>query len=413
VNQTEALTRVQAAATDKVVLDPGNDASRLRSKARPAGKVMQDPAAPLRPPHLPALTGLRALTIVWVVLGHMSRVNQTLFSALVPLLTVSGHVSVRMDALFILSGFMMAHVYVRCNERLSWSVYGRFLWRRWMAIYPGHLATLLPLVAVAVLSPRLGLHVDAKDFANYGALPFQLTLTQSWPGMLSLSMTWNYPAWFLSALWLGFLAVFPCAWLLTPRLRRTGWVPVWIFAPLAVWLLLQPFPPIIQWRYFIRVACGLLCGTALHAAWARRHWVVAGAQRHLNKLVLICLGLFVLAYWQAGWANLGLLALLPLLIAGASGEKTLAAKVLASRPLVRLGELSYALFISHALAVKFMKLVLPAQQYSGSPFVVRVAVFVAYGLVILGCAWVLHKWVEVPCKQAFKPARPTVARIRP
>jgi len=88
------------------------------------------------------------------------------------------------------------------------------------------------LIAAALFSSGFHISVHADNFASYSALPYQFTLTQAWPFLPDNGNTWNYPTWFLSMLWLGYLTTFPFAWILARTLKGSGYALLWVFGPL-------------------------------------------------------------------------------------------------------------------------------------------------------------------------------------
>src|SRR6185437_5078025 len=93
---------------------------------------------------MPALTGLRGIAAIWVVLFH-------LFWPGIDPVTRTGYLGV--DIFFILSGFVLSHVYFCKEEFFTRSGYRRFLLTRLARIYPLHLATLIFLLIIVATLP--------------------------------------------------------------------------------------------------------------------------------------------------------------------------------------------------------------------------------------------------------------------
>jgi peptidoglycan/LPS O-acetylase OafA/YrhL len=95
---------------------------------------------------LPALTSLRFFAALWVVFFHLStRVAGTLPAAA---RTVIGRGWMGVPFFFILSGFILAHVYGRkLSAPATRAERGRFWWARVARVYP------LYLLALAVFYP--------------------------------------------------------------------------------------------------------------------------------------------------------------------------------------------------------------------------------------------------------------------
>ena len=95
------------------------------------------------------------------------------------------------DFFFLLSGFVLCHVYAEdvIRRRVR---FGEFLAKRIARIYPLHLFSLLVL-----LIPFFGASDTQASFATH------LLLLHAW-GTAS-ELTWNYPSWSISAEWAAYL----------------------------------------------------------------------------------------------------------------------------------------------------------------------------------------------------------------
>ena len=147
----------------------------------------------------PALTGLRALLAILVILLHIS----PMFN-LGPLqaLAISGNRAV--DVFFILSGFILFHSYFeKFKDSVGISVYLAFLQNRLARIYPIHLVTLIIGLAMFIFSIKL-MHKIPHDVDTIYApsLMANLLLVHAWFDGLG---TPNVPAWSISAEWFAYL----------------------------------------------------------------------------------------------------------------------------------------------------------------------------------------------------------------
>ena len=146
---------------------------------------------------------------------------------------------------FVLSGFLLSRAYL--PKLAAGAMTPREFWARRLArIYPGAVVAFLTLVPLALVpSWRLHFFGQASNFALTVTGISQMLLVQAWhPGMAA---SWNLPAWSMSVVAFAYL-VFP--WF-TVKLAREGAGPrrlvsmlaiLWalaLFAPLA-YLYLQP-----------------------------------------------------------------------------------------------------------------------------------------------------------------------------
>lgn len=122
------------------------------------------------------------------------------------------------DVFFILSGFILTHVYLQGDGALD---YRRFLAARFARIYPAHLFILLAMLGLVLAAPILGVGLEPGRF-NPADFVGSLLLVQAWFPRETLAL-WNGPAWSLSAEWFAYLA-FPAYAALALRLRARPWV---------------------------------------------------------------------------------------------------------------------------------------------------------------------------------------------
>jgi peptidoglycan/LPS O-acetylase OafA/YrhL len=145
--------------------------------------------------YLPALTGLRFLLGMWVILHHLTSRGMLLdqWSQTLPFAVQSifrgGYLAVQ--TFFLLSGFVLAQSYATTHwNRMSLT---RFAVARFARIYPAYLLSLVLVswfVFEFLLKPGRS---AAQKAAVVGDYAFVL---QGWTG--SLNVGWNTPAWSLS-----------------------------------------------------------------------------------------------------------------------------------------------------------------------------------------------------------------------
>ena len=160
------------------------------------------------------LTGLRGVAALMVALLHFNFDVAGRFGQIYENLTRMGFLGV--DLFFILSGFVIAYKYH--DIRRFWSRdYVRFMWFRFWQIYPTHFFITIFYVPIVVTSLLLSYHVDPERF-SLSSLIANLLMVQSWLG--SDTMTWNVPAWSVSAEWLAYV-LFPVLITLSAKVPRS------------------------------------------------------------------------------------------------------------------------------------------------------------------------------------------------
>lgn len=161
---------------------------------------MSDRSGPTRVPFpdvLDQLTGVRFFLALGVVLFHF-QLYWTLPAESAGLLN---RARLGVDVFFILSGFILTHVYLQGDRAPN---YGRFLAARLARIYPAHLFILLAMLGLVLIAPVFGVGLEPGRF-NPVDFAGTLLLVQAWFPRESMAL-WNGPAWSLSAEWFAYLA---------------------------------------------------------------------------------------------------------------------------------------------------------------------------------------------------------------
>ena len=303
-----------------------------------------------RPVELRALTGLRFLAALPVVLFHVLPRRE--MSATAGALADLGYISVGL--FFILSGFVLTYAYSGRNGEVDKPTFYR---NRFARVYPVYaLAMLLALPAFARAYEWLQL--PRGEFGLDVLLRF--LLVHAWhPGTMKY---YNVPSWSLSVeafFYLIFPFLLPSVFRIRPAEVPRSLIAVLalaLFAPaLFEWaypgatpasesyrVLMIKFHPLVRLPEFI---AGMLLGRLFVARStvltpARADLLVGGSL--LAIVLAIALAMPYVLLHTGGLA----IAFSVLVWALASGQGR-AASWLGSRPLVHLGEASYALYILH------------------------------------------------------------------
>lgn len=372
------------------------------------------------PSYLPGLTPLRGIAALLVLIFHF---NLFVMPVLDPALTTL-HLRwyLLVDFFFILSGFIMAHVYGGWfAERVEKSAFQRYMGARFARLYPLHLLTLLWVVGLygVMVANQVPLAGPPARVLNPAAIPFNLLLLQ---GFFSERFgTWNTPAWSIGVEWVLYLA-FPFMARPLARLSGLGQAAL-LLAVLAgyaflTWHLTQPFtdpdlpagfkhqPGTIDTLLlpfnFLRGGLGFGLGMLAYRAY-RQGWGQAVLK---SGAALLGLGLGLLVLYHVEAYDLLTVWAFPLIILAAVYNTGRAARVLQSRPFQRLGDWSFSMYLVHIpLVFTFLTINLvnnpqpagppPVPSYGPMPLVLC-AVFV--GLVI-GLSALTYRFVEIPARR--------------
>lgn len=357
---------------------------------------------------LDALTGLRFIAAAAVFLFHAP--STVVMAAFQP----GGIGPAAVGCFFVLSGFILAHVYRRQGAPLA---SGPFLRARFARIWPLHAACLLIVFAIQpALLPTTGIE-GLRALAH-------LALLQGWSWDASWILVWNGPSWSLSVE-AFFYALFP---LLASCRGRTlagvylaclvGNASVYALAEHVVakhggdpaaWGIFTASFPVFRLQEFV-------LGVCVHAAWRAgcvRLPPSAGAITVFELLALVAVATSFRALSAGGWgppwvgadcAPLTVAALacgpgmswafVALIVLLADGRGLLA-RVLATRPFVYLGEISFALYLVHTPV--FMLLGSEVQPYE----LLWPTPLALCGATALAVASWLHAVIETPARQAI------------
>src|SRR5947209_1862227 len=294
------------------------------------------------PGYVPALTGIRALAALLVLGMHTEQNVPFGLDSFLPFFA-RGYLGV--DFFFVLSGFIITHVYLASLASPKLTAVQIFLWHRFIRLYPVHVTVLAGLAAVVSLASAVGFGFNNPQEWQWDDLIWQLTLLQAWG--VTTTPRWNVPSWSISAEWFAYL-LFP---LLAPALiwvRDRAIALLIAVAALAATALLFT---IADWTLntwvgapaLTRVFGEFLCGAALCRAIALSH------KLPLPRGDILATGAFVAFLFgaSAGLQDFVLVALLALTIFGTALSRGHVTRILGSRPLVWLGEISYSLYMVH------------------------------------------------------------------
>jgi peptidoglycan/LPS O-acetylase OafA/YrhL len=297
----------------------------------------------IRQQHIPALTGVRALAALLVLGLHVDQNVPTNITSLLPWIR-QGYLGV--DFFFILSGFIITHVYLRSLSKPTVRTVGIFLWHRFIRLYPVHVAVLLALIGMVYFARAEGREIDELSF-NGADLIWQFSLVHAW-GVTAVP-TWNVPSWSISAEWFMYL-LFP---LIVPFLLLVqNEVSAFVLAAAALVVMSAAFLSLgfglNSWTgapALLRVAGEFLCGAALCRA------ISIGASLGERRWNGDLVGFIAFAGFLVG-ASLGLsdfllVGSLALTVMGAATANGSFHRLIGSRPAVWIGEISFSIYMVH------------------------------------------------------------------
>jgi len=353
------------------------------------------------PPDLRALTTLRFFAAAWVVLftawPHLDA-GFTLIAV------TKGYLGV--ETFFVLSGFILSHVYLQTVGEKGFSYKG-FLWARVARVYPLHLLTLGAMVTLGIGAGLVGMAVD-PSLSDWRALPAHLTMTHAWG--LAPSAAFNHPSWSISAEWFAYLTFPVFAWVAWRARERpasavlaaaTGGLVIY-----AAFERLAGFPlteATFRWGA-LRIAPCFALGCALYLA--HRRGPLAHAGWVAAAFALLTVALASLRAWDplvvlcAGGTILGM--------AGMDNDR---AGFLSSRVGVYLGEISYSIYMVCAPVLLLATNL--GERVLGGDGRFHVFVWLAMIAAIVVAASLTYHLVERPARKVLRGLTGTTAQHSP
>lgn len=369
-----------------------------------------------RPREIKALAGVRALPPLILVLYHYCEGRGYRKLPWFDLPVGKGYLWV--EFFFALSGFILIYVYAN-QEKLFHTLQGyrAFLRNRLIRLYPVHLFTLLSMLALMGLLNLFGeiygyvsiYHEPYPPMNTWPSFFASLFLVQAWN--LFPWLTWNTASWFVSALFLICL-IFPLYlfWsrggLMRALLLLAGGITTlaWLATTTHHGLDLTFKDGIFRGMADFAVGCSLamLC----------RHATIAGAQKlpdwifslgQVASLACIFWAMYGIRHAHSR-DDVWIAAALFTLIFALAFDRGFLARALACRPMLKLGEWSFGIYMGQIFWFQFFRYVSqrlypPGETlffgvsfgdilWRGEPLVM-LAITIAWGAF-------LYRWVEMP-----------------
>ena len=317
--------------------------------------------------YLTSLSSLRGIAAILVILFH---VNVIIF-ALAPWDSYFSHFIRKgylwVDFFFLLSGFIMMHVYSESFKSNIRGNFRKFMRSRFARIYPLHLFSFLCMVAYYFWY-RANFPMGPNDYAytfNMQAIWSNLFLIHSLD--IHNSLTWNSASWSISTEWWMYV-IFP--FLLIPFRKISDWKKILIlFSVIAGYLFviyyLHPMS-MSQWGSvdpqtknsldvtydygFVRCFFGFLFGMLLYElyriGWARHH-----LKKDIVWILTVAAVITALSFPLSDFIPVILFGSIILVSVYSEG---VGRKILNLKPLIYLGDISYSLYLMHLPIMFFL-----------------------------------------------------------
>lgn len=342
---------------------------------------------------LNSLTGIRAIAALGVIFVHYRRLVD--FGIFLPLVK-KGYLGV--DLFFILSGFIICHVYLKKFTTYHPTNALRFLVLRVARVFPVHYFMLFIYILYLGITSLLmkdsgilystGNHIDlALNFLNM----------QAWG--IARHTSWNKAAWSVSAEWLAYL-LFP---FIAPSLQKVkgiyqniGVILVCL-GGLLLYATLHHLPQ-MNWTAkhgVARVVPEFIVGCCLYSLYSN-------IQHSPKWLVSVSVAAFIIGACLGIPDVVLILLLIPLLFGLAKGEDFIS-QVLASKLMLYGGEVSYSLYIVHWFIKERIEQYVALTNLFNS-VLPKFNIFYFFGILALtwGAAHLTFKYIEIPSRNYIR-----------
>lgn len=268
------------------------------------------------------------------------------------------------DFFFILSGFIMLHVYGQgFSEKVTTTEFKRFTIARFARVYPLHFATLVYTIILWLVAASLGIpSVPILQTENSAFSIFtNLFLLQSMN--FHQWFSWVHASWSISTEWWMYM-LFP--FLVFPFSRLGYWgkagvavlcfvgyvfitfyiVPLVTVPDSIAFLRAAPFKPVINVAYqygFLRCFFGFVLGMMMYQGY-QQSW---GKSFLANGYTIVGLTLCLFLCFHFAVPDVFSVIFLPLILLSAAYGSPKINAFLGSKPLQKLGDWSFSIYLTH------------------------------------------------------------------
>lgn len=352
-----------------------------------------------------SLTSLRFVAAAWVVVFHFKEYFKGTALDTSPF---ANYGFLGVDFFFVLSGFVLAHVYWPKLQAGRFD-YWNFLVRRIGRVYPLHVLTLVVTLALSIIAAKAGVSYTEWNLGEWMKLPkgdilrglfVHLTMIHAWGSTKGL--LFNLPSWSISAEWFAYLLFPVFALAMRPLLR---W-PVVLLAVSVVLLLVLNTGMLLAaktellratWNFgAVRIVPEFAIGIALHRFGERYSLGSTGALAGFA----VALAALLMAMWLGAPYVIVVLLLAAIVALCADAERHGGLRAM-QRPFpVLLGEISYSVYLWHfPLGVlAFDALLAGRGSVSG---LVGLALIAAVLAGVTFVSWLSYRFVEIPARKAI------------
>lgn len=354
--------------------------------------------------YISSLTPLRGIASLLVVLFHydiwlMLRGFPRLINAKYSSIIANGYLWV--DFFFILSGFVICHVYGKKLENRTRTVIKKYLWARFTRLYPLHVFIMVFFLLQTIVLFSL--------FPEYAEVKWQWTRTSPdfYIHLFFLQTTgiidrpvWNVGSWSIAAEWWTY--IFAIA--LIPLLNKGKNIRsvISVLLALAGFVFITSQNPKFKLDEFyglgtLRCVFGFTIGIGVYQAYkALKNKETIWSKDWLFYIMVLC----SLSVMHFNVYDVIVIPFFAAFILCASLNKGLPFKLLNSKPLLFLGNISYSIYLIHLFWIYLWVMWLDVYFIPKNPEIIlgvsyRIFWLVLLFAVIISSSYLTYKYVEI------------------
>lgn len=357
-----------------------------------------------------ALDALRGLFALMIVFYHMDK-----YSVVVDNFFVD-RALIFVDYFFVLSGFVIMHNYH--DKLISQDEVKTFTVNRFWRLYPLHLFCILILVLLEFIKYVL----FEKGILNYPPfttntlerLGSQLLLLNSMGLFFGENFVgeWNYPSWSISGEFFSYLIFGIVLFMFKKRISLVIYVTLF-FIIIYIVLRYNTLNIISTTEYgLLRAMYGFFIGVLVYEIFQKRKIDISKYQAVLLQFGVIFSLLILMYFW--GYSK-PYSVLFPLVfgvgILAFTREDTFLTSPLLTKPLQKLGERSYSIYMIHAIILQISVIIIDRFLAINNYFVLLLVPFIIASVTVLISGYT-YKYIELYFYMRFKKSMSLVTKSK-
>lgn len=365
--------------------------------------------------YFPALTALRGIAALWVMLFHMDVIiYYRELGTIVPHqwsgLITQGYLWV--DLFFILSGFIICHIYGdKLSGKLQVVSIKNYLRARFFRIYPLHLFTLILLIGLVIVTSTVAptaIDDSWHVYFDWQALLSNIFLTNSMNQHSYLS--WNIVSWSIGAEWWAYIYAILLLYFISNKSIKYSLV-ITLISFIGLILLVYFYPKQtldITFDFgFLRCIFGFTLGVASYKAFKQNLGIKIFQEDRYFVLTLLT----IFAIFHCKFNGLLIIPLYVALVLCAAFNQHKVRQLLSSGIPQYLGQISYSIYLMHGVwfmvfwfALPLIKRAWLIETFSLTQTAAYVIIFVTLTLI---SAVYSYRYIEVPFRYSFATDKPS------